>query len=141
MKCPACPSGNSSAECFPFFFVFLVNQRGSFLVFFFSFSLRVAFPCLKNRQVVLGCAHRRTYNTSHKKALRSQLLHPQGHWGTSRGVPHSFWSAFSDTVYTLHVAGPQQTRQPSERKQRRERQVTDGFDVSWISEKAKTYRN
>ena len=53
-----------------FLFVFLVYQGGSFLVRFSSSSLRVACPCLRSRQVVLGCAHSHTYNASHKIALR-----------------------------------------------------------------------
>lgn len=57
LKCPVCLSDSFFVECFPFFFGFLVYHRGSFLVCFSSSSLRVACPCLRNRQVVLGCVH------------------------------------------------------------------------------------
>ena len=45
---------------------------------------------------------------------KTQLLHPEGHLGTSKGLP-SFWSGCRGTVDTLHGAGPQQTRMPRHR--------------------------
>lgn len=99
----------------PFFRRVPCLPEGLLFLCFSSSSLRETYLCLRSRQIVLECAHRHTYNNSYlKKHSKTQLLHPQGHLGTFPGVPHSFWSAFSDTADTLHVAGPQQTQKPGD---------------------------
>lgn len=62
-------------------------------------------------------AGRGTTNSLYKEKKKwvqskTQLLHPEGHLGTSTGVPHSYWSGCSGTVDALHDAGPQQTGTP-----------------------------
>lgn len=141
-KCSVCLSDSPFAEFFPFFFVFLVYQRGSLLVYFSSSSFRVACPCLKSRQVVLGCAHRHTYNTSHKKALQNPAT------ATTRPLGNISWSAsFLLVSLQWHSGNSPCCRAtadkatPNSRKQRQRRQVMDGTDVSWRSAKAKTAKS
>lgn len=126
LKSPARLAKSSFAKGFPFlssfffffFFSILFYREGSCRVR--CSSLREACSCPKSRQVVLERAHRQTHTIRVIKThSKTQLLHPQGHLGTSPEVPHSFCSAFSDTVDTLHVVGPRRRRRPGQLRRRR----------------------